>query len=176
MKRRELQVVSENQEYEMYHCTMQILAHHGYEHYEISNFARPGWRSTHNQRYWSNDAYWGFGVGAASYVCGERRVNIRDTRLYIQKLLQGKSVIQTRETLPPKDRAYETMALQLRRSDGIHRGSFYQQTGFRLDDLVEPRLHSFVRQGLLSDDGQSVSLTHDGKCVADAIITTLMFP
>src|SRR3954454_12944071 len=93
----------------------------GLEHYEISNFARPGRRSRHNQVYWANEAYFGFGLGAARYIRGSREVNTRDLRGYIRKALAGESPTQQAEQLPPRERARETMAVQLRRAEGIDR-------------------------------------------------------
>ena len=166
--------VPEDAELAMYEHAIDRLTGGGFEHYEISNFARPGRRSVHNQRYWANEAYWGFGVGAARYVAGRREVNVRDTQLYIRRVLAGESPTQQSEELPPRERAVETMATQLRRSDGIARDCFRDQTGYELDNIAGGRLAGLVAAGLLSDDGLSVRLTARGKCVADGVIAELM--
>jgi oxygen-independent coproporphyrinogen-3 oxidase len=166
--------VPEDAELEMYLHAIDRLTAAGYEHYEISNFARPGQRSLHNQRYWANEAYYGFGVGAARYVGGVRELNVRDTRLYIRKVLAGESPTFQSERLGPRDRAFETVGTQLRRAEGIDRLRFREQTGFDLDELLGEWMRGLAAEGLLSDDGVSVRLTRSGKCVADGVIEELM--
>ena len=153
---------------------MDTLEEAGFDHYEISNFARPGHRCRHNQVYWANHAYFGFGVGAARYVNGVRELNTRDLRSYIQRLQSGQSPTFQSECLPPRERAIETIAVQLRRAAGIDRDEFQGQTGFALDDLVGPKLADLVTQGLLRDDGAAVVLTRKGKCLGDAVVEALM--
>jgi oxygen-independent coproporphyrinogen-3 oxidase len=146
----------------------------GFEHYEISNFARPECRCRHNQVYWANEAYFGFGMGATRYVNGRRESNTRELRGYIRKVLSGESAVFQAEELPPRERARETMAVQLRRADGIDRPAFRVQTGFSLDDLVQPALSRYVELGLLHDNGTRVCLTQSGQYVADGVIEILL--
>jgi oxygen-independent coproporphyrinogen-3 oxidase len=153
---------------------MDVLEDAGFEHYEISNFAKPGFRCRHNQVYWANHAYFGFGVGAARYLDGVRELNTRDLRTYIKRLQARESPTFQSECLPPRDRAIETIAVQLRRADGIERASFAEQTGFVLDNLVGLKIHALVEQGFLRENGEIVRLTRKGKCVADSIIEQLM--
>lgn len=169
-----LERVSEDDELAMYEHAMDRLAAAGFEHYEISNFARPGFRCRHNERYWANEAYYGFGVGAAQYVNGVRSLNVRDTKLYIRKALAGEPVAFQSEELAPRARAFETMATQLRRADGIIRGRFREQTGFSLDELAPAAFKLFADTGITLDDGSSVRLTRRGKCVADAAVAELL--
>jgi oxygen-independent coproporphyrinogen-3 oxidase len=153
---------------------MYRLAAAGFEHYEISNFARPGFRCRHNERYWANEAYYGFGVGAARYVNGARELNVRDTKLYIRKALAGEPTTFQCEKLPARARAFETVATQLRRADGIDRIRFRDQTGFELDALVPAALKLLADTGITTDDGRAVRLTRRGKCVADAAVAELL--
>ncbi|MFO0880158.1 MAG: radical SAM family heme chaperone HemW [Gemmataceae bacterium] len=169
-----LQAVVEEDELEMYRASIATLTGAGFDHYEISNFARPGFRSRHNQVYWANEAYHGFGLGAARYVQGVREVNRRDLDGYIHNALAGLPVTQSSEQLEPFERARETMAIQLRRCEGIQRRRFEEQTGFELDPLAGDALPNLVEMGLLSDDGASVALTLRGREVADGIIERLM--
>ena len=166
--------VPEDDELAMYEHAMDRLAAAGFEQYEISNFARPGFRCRHNERYWANEAYYGFGVGAARYINGARELNVRDTRLYIRKALAGEPVAFQREELPPRARAFETMATQLRRAEGIGRARFREQTGFDLDELAPAALTLLADTGVTTDDGASVRLTRRGKCVADAAVAELL--
>ena len=166
--------VAEDDELAMYEHAIDRLTAAGFEHYEVSNFARPGFRCRHNERYWANEAYYGFGVGAARYVGGVRELNTRDTRLYIRKVLSGESPTFQSEQLGPRDRAFETVGTQLRRAGGIDRVRFREQTGHDLDDLTGERLTALIANGLLADDGHSVRLTRRGLFVADAVIEELM--
>ena len=166
--------LGEDDELAMYTLAMDVLADAGFEHYEISNFARPGFRCRHNQVYWANHAHFGFGVGAASYVHGERRHNVRSTEGYIQRALAGRPTHFQSETLAPRARALETVATQLRRADGIERRSFAEQTGFDIDALVGAAIWRHIDIGLIADDGRRVRLTRQGMCVADALVTDIL--
>src|SRR5262249_54177140 len=146
----------------------------GFEHYEISNFARPGCQSRHNHVYWANEAYFGFGMGAARYIEGRRELNTRSLADYIEQARKGDSVTFQSETLPPEERAKETMALQLRRAKGIERATFREQTGFELDTVAGPALADQVRLGFLEDSGDWARLTRAGKCVADSVIGSFL--
>ncbi len=165
--------VSEDAELAMYEHAIDRLAAAGFEHYEVSNFARPGARCRHNERYWANEAYHGFGTGAARYVSGRRELNVRDTTLYVRRVLAGESPTFQSEALAPRDRAFETLATQLRRADGIGRARFRAQTGFDLNELVGARVQALVAAGLLAD-GAAVTLTRRGFCVADGIVEDLL--
>lgn len=173
-ERGQVRSVDEETELAMYEHAIDRLTAAGYEHYEISNFARPGWRCWHNERYWANEAYYGFGVGAARYVGGVRELNVRDTKLYVKKVLAGESPTFQSEQLGPRDRAFETIGTQLRRAEGVGRARFREQTEFDLDALVGDRVASLTAAGILHADGERVHLTRRGKCVADAVIEELM--
>ena len=166
--------LDEDAELEMYTLAMDTLEAAGLEHYEISNFARPGCRSRHNQVYWANHAYFGFGVGAARYWDGRRELNTRDVQQYIRRALSGESAVFQSEILALPERARETLALQLRRAEGVNRRTFREQTGFDLNDLAGTVLQRHRELGLLADDGENVRLTRRGKCVSDALITDLL--
>lgn len=170
----EVRDVGEDAELAMYESSMDTLTAAGFEHYEISNFAKPGHRCRHNEYYWANHAYHGFGVGAARYANGERAHNVRDTKLYVQRVLAGEDATQQRESLPPRERAFETLAVQLRRCDGIDRKEFKHQTGYELDELAGVALSMLVSQGLLVNAGRRVQLTRRGKCLADGVVEKLM--
>jgi oxygen-independent coproporphyrinogen-3 oxidase len=167
--------LAEEAELAMYALAIDTLEAAGFEHYEISNFARPGRRSRHNQVYWANEAYFGFGMGAARYVLGRRELNTRDLQTYIRRALSGEPATFQSEELRPEERARETLAVQLRRAEGIERTAFRFQTSFDLDSLAGPLLAHHVELGLLSDDGSRVYLTRQGKYVADAVIERYVY-
>ncbi len=166
--------VPEDDELAMYEYAIDRLTAAGYEHYEISNFAQPGFRCRHNERYWANEPYYGFGVGAARYIQGVRELNIRDTQLYIRRALAGEPTIFQREVLPPRERAFETIATQLRWAEGIDRVRFHQRTGFHLDELASTVIARLRELGIVEDNGHCVRLTRRGRCVADAAIAEFL--
>ena len=173
-ERGRLMPVTEDQELAMYEFAIDRLANAGFEQYEISNFARPGHRCRHNEHYWANEAYFGFGVGAARYVNSCRELNVRSTADYIRKMRAGESVTFQSEVLSPSDRAYETLAVQLRRSDGIRFAQFEEQTGFTFESLVRERLPALLERGLVQSTESTFSFTRSGRRLADAIVEDLL--
>ncbi|MEH2247490.1 radical SAM family heme chaperone HemW [Nostoc sp.] len=101
----------------MYQMGQQVLTDAGYEHYEISNYAQPGHQCRHNRVYWENRPYYGFGMGAASYVEGKRFTRPRKTREYY-KWVQAGGVIDCNLT-PPEEVLLETLMLGLRLAEGV---------------------------------------------------------
>ncbi|MEH2423208.1 MAG: radical SAM family heme chaperone HemW [Nostoc sp.] len=101
----------------MYQMGQQVLTDAGYQHYEISNYAQPGHQCRHNRVYWENRPYYGFGMGAASYVEGKRFTRPRKTREYYQWVEAG-GVIDCNVT-PPKEVLLETLMLGLRLAEGL---------------------------------------------------------
>jgi oxygen-independent coproporphyrinogen-3 oxidase len=173
-QRRELIPLTEESERAMYEAAMDDLETAGYSQYEISSFARPGGRCQHNQVYWANEAFFGFGMGAAAYVGGTRTLNVRQLDEYLRRRESGRSPVFQTETLGPEERARETLTLNLRRVEGVERTRFRRQTGFDVDTLAGPALARHVRAGLMIDDGGRIALTRAGRCVADSIVTDLL--
>jgi len=167
----QVRAVDEESERTMYAHTIDRLAAAGLAMYEISNFARPGHECRHNLVYWTNDAYFGVGLGAARYLDGVRSVNTRDLPAYLKRVEAGDPATGPTETLDPEARARETAVLMLRRTDtGLDRDDFARRTGFGLDDLAGPVVVRFVGRGLLEDDGRRVRLTREGLFLADTVL------
>jgi oxygen-independent coproporphyrinogen-3 oxidase len=173
-RRGEVRALDEEAELALYAHAIDTLEAAGFGQYEISSFARPGCRCRHNQVYWANEAYFGVGAGAARYVRGRRELNTRDLHGYMKRVLAGEPATFQSEELSPEDRARETMAVQLRRVEGIDRRAFREQTSFDLDVLAGEELVRQVELGLLEDDGAGVRLTRRGRYVADAVIERLL--
>jgi oxygen-independent coproporphyrinogen-3 oxidase len=153
----------------MYALAIDQLTAAGYEHYEVSNFARPGHRSRHNQVYWSGDGYFAAGPGASRYIGGVRETNHRSTTKYLQRVLAGESPVAEREELSPEARAREFLVFSLRRLEGISRSLFAARTGYVMEELICEKLKKFTKLGLLADDGERVRLTPEGLFISDAI-------
>ena len=167
--------VDEEVERQMYETVIDRLEAAGLTMYEISNYARDGHESRHNLVYWANDAYFGVGLGAASYVRGVRSVNTRDLSAYLRRIEAGEPATGPSETLGPEARARETAVLMLRRTVmGIDREDFQLRTDHGLDQLIGPEIMKFVGQGLLEDDGHRVRLTREGRYLADRVLCELV--
>jgi len=158
----------------LYAEAIDALAAAGYEHYEVSNFARPGRRSRHNEVYWAGQEYFAAGPGAARYVGGVRETNHRSTVAWIRRLAAGESPVAEREELSPERKARERLVLGLRRLEGVDRRQFAADSGYSLDELAGDVLTRYVDLKLLADDGRRVRLTRDGLFVSDALWPDLL--
>jgi putative oxygen-independent coproporphyrinogen III oxidase len=167
--------VDEESERTMYEHTIDRLALEGLAMYEISNFARPGHESRHNLVYWTNDAYFGVGLGAARYLRGVRSSNTRDLPAYLRRIEEGRDATGPTETLEPEARARETAVLMLRRTGiGLDRDDFRRRTGFDIDELAGPTLAKHRSGGLLEDDGRRFRFTREGLFLADTVLSDLL--
>lgn len=167
--RGELAPLGEELEREMYLAAVERLTALGWEHYEVSNFARPGARCRHNEVYWDAREYFAVGPGAARYVAGERQVNHRSTSTYLARTLAGQSPVAERERLGAQDRAREALVLGLRRLAGIDEATFTARFGYTPATLGGPALDQFLDQGLLERCAGSLRLTRAGLVVSDAL-------
>jgi oxygen-independent coproporphyrinogen-3 oxidase len=172
--RGECREVDESLQRDMYALALDRITAAGFEHYEVSNFARPGCRSRHNETYWSGDAFFAAGPGAARYVDGVRQTNHRSTTTYLKRVLAGDSPVAEREKLSPEASARELLVFGLRRMEGMSRRDFAQRTAYEIDELIAARLGKFVDLGLLEDNGERIRLTREGLYVSDAIWPELL--
>jgi oxygen-independent coproporphyrinogen-3 oxidase len=167
--------LDEELERAMYEATIDRLGTAGLLMYEISNFARPGDECRHNLVYWANDAYFGFGLGAARYIQGRRSVNTRDLSAYLRRIEAGLAAEGPHEELDPEREARETAILMLRRvALGIDRREFFLRTGFELELLFGPALEEFRRSQHIEDDGERIRLSREGLFIADFIFRKLL--
>jgi len=165
-----LQVADEERERELYLATIDRLTSAGFEHYEVSNFARPGKRCRHNEVYWAGRGYYAVGPGAARYVDGVRETNHRSTTTWLARLREGRSPTAESETLPPPARAREALVLGLRRlQDGVERQAFAAEFGHDVDALGGDELRRLIATGMLEDRDGRLRLTREGLLIADWI-------
>ncbi|MBV8489255.1 MAG: radical SAM family heme chaperone HemW [Candidatus Eremiobacteraeota bacterium] len=156
-------------ESELYALAIERLTRVGYEHYEISNFARPGHRCAHNLNYWANGDYVGLGVGAASYREGERSVHTRSLERYIADALAGGPILSEGERLDAERRAGEAIMLALRTSQGVRLGEFKERYGIDVTTAYAPAVERFAQAGLLERGEDSIRLTVRGRFVANDV-------
>lgn len=157
-----LDLPDEEMQIEMYELAIQKLASAGFEHYEVSNFARPGFRSRHNQVYWRNESYYGFGAGATSYVNGIRARRTADPQAYINAIDAGLDAVEFSEKLDERSRLGETIIQGLRMLDGIDLYELQQRTS--VDVLAEfgEKIKSLEKRGFLEIAGGNIKVTHRG--------------
>ncbi|NOR64947.1 MAG: oxygen-independent coproporphyrinogen III oxidase [Candidatus Scalindua sp.] len=165
-----LKKLSEEEELKMYEFTNDFLCDKGYNHYEISNFAKQGKECRHNTVYWENREYIGIGAGAFSYVNGERYCNMKNVKEYVSSVTSKKNLICFSEKLPQKKRASEILIMALRMTSGISRKEFIQRSGFDLNELFEKQLNNLTQAGLINFDDERVKLTRKGLSVADSVM------
>ena len=158
----------------MYELAIDHLTAARFEHYEVSNFARPDRRSRHNQVYWSGAPYFAAGPGASRYVGGVRETNHRSTTAYLKRMLAGESPVAEREELSPEGQARELLVFGLRRLEGVDREEFFQQSAWQVDALVSSQLARLCQLDLLQDNGRRVRLTRKGLLVSDALWPELL--
>ncbi|MCA9144409.1 MAG: radical SAM family heme chaperone HemW [Planctomycetales bacterium] len=169
LQKEEIAQVAEEDERRMYLTGIDCLTQAGFEHYEVSNFARPSHRCRHNETYWAGNTYYAAGPGAARYVDGRREMNHRSTTTYLNRVLADQSPIAESETLIPEDSARERLVFGLRRLEGVDRARFQAETGFEVEKLVGQPLVEFVNRGLLEATESRIRLTREGLLVSDAI-------
>ncbi len=152
---------------EMFLWTSEFLKEHGYEHYEISNFARPGYRCMHNESYWTGKPYLGLGPSAHSYTGDRRFWNTSDIHDYINVLSQNRLPITGEEWIGCDQTTFERMMLGFRRKEGIPAAWINPDTK-EIDRLIEI--------GLMNQQVDRISLTTRGFLLADEIAVRLAAP
>jgi oxygen-independent coproporphyrinogen-3 oxidase len=166
--------IDEEIEREMYSAAIDTLTIAGFEHYEVSNFARPGKRCRHNEIYWAGDEYYAAGPGAARHVGRVRESNFGSVTKWLASVQEGEPPIAERECLPPKEKARELLVFALRRLEGVDRTWFRNQTNLDLDEIAGKTLQKFVGAGLMADDGKRVQLSREGLYVSDSLWAKLL--
>lgn len=161
--------VSEEDDAWAYAWAIETLTAAGYEHYEVSNFARPGYRSHHNWGYWHGAEYLGVGISAHSFLDGQRRWNICNLQAYLQAVEAGQSPQEGMEELAAHEARHERLWLQLRTCEGalltateIHR--LYQQHKFQ----------AMLTSGLIQLCDERLLLRPAGRFLADAIAADIV--
>ncbi len=133
---------------EMYQMAQQVLTQAGYQHYEISNYAKPGYQCRHNRVYWENCPYYGFGMGAASYVNGQRFTRPRKRQAYydwVQQFAASKQIDWP--ITPPDEQLLDTLMLGLRLSEGLNLGELAETFGLASVQQILLSLKPYATKG-----------------------------
>ena len=157
---------SEDRDAEFFHLADEMLTAAGFDHYETSNYAKPGHHSSHNRGYWQGEDYLGLGPSAVSTLDGIRWKNVPDTNRYISQVGSIGHALAESETLDEEARRLERIALGLRTRDGISL------------DLLETdgrkRAAQFANEGLAIIQDERLILIHHGRALVDPIVAELV--
>lgn len=173
LQRGEIKETDEELSLAMYDALADRLKAEGYEHYEISNFARPGFRSRHNSSYWRQEPYIGLGAAAHSFDLRSRQWNTADLNAYVEAVSQGR-IPAEREELDARTTFDDIVTTALRTREGIDTDYVERSLGQKYKDHLASEAAPFIAQGLMEQDGASLRLTRRGIYISDSIMSSLM--
>ncbi|MCL6516340.1 radical SAM family heme chaperone HemW [Alicyclobacillus sp.] len=162
-----LPLPGEDLEADMYDLVREELSAAGYLHYEVSNFARPGFEARHNLVYWRNEPYFAAGVGAHGYAFGERYENVTELPAYASHLSAGRRPVAAAHRVSPAESAENTVMLGLRLRRGVEASRFLSRHGARLEEVFGGVIPPLVQRGLLAWDGDRLHVTEEAWPVAN---------
>jgi len=160
---------SEDTEADMYAYVINFLGAQGYEHYEVSNFARPGFRSRHNQLYWDHSPYLGLGPSAHSFFESLRWERVRDVNEFIRRTQLGQPTISEEEELTLEKLMAEALFLALRTREGLNVILFRERFGADVEDVFGEAIEKYTDLKMLEREGPFLRLTREGFMVANSI-------
>lgn len=158
--------VDENLQADMYLSASEFLLREGFEHYEISNFCRPGYSCEHNLNYWDDGDFIGIGISAASHVSGRRWKNNRSLSEYIRILAEGGEVVEETSILNNEEFIKEKLMLNLRLKFGVSEKALSKWAG--------PEKEKFLRLGLAILENESFRLTPQGWLLSNQLFQCLV--
>jgi oxygen-independent coproporphyrinogen III oxidase len=160
---------------EMYQLMIERLSASGYEHYEISNFCRPGFQARHNTKYWIGSPYYGFGCSAHSYDGDFRRwANEREALRYTDMIENGDSVVVERTLLSEADARAESVYLGMRMMSGLNLADYRTRFGSDLREVYGAELTRFGAAGLIEFEGELLRLTRNGALLSNEVFAAFV--
>ena len=168
MRRGKLPLPKEEVEAEMFEYIIAELERAGFEHYEISNFSKPGFESRHNLMYWDNAEYYGIGAGASGYINGVRYKNHGPIRHYLKAVEEGNARIHE-EHLSLREQMEEEMFLGLRKKTGVSKARFEEKFGTSFENIYGQVVRDLCHQGLLQIEDQQIRMTKKGLFLGDTV-------
>ena len=164
----------EEEEVKMYQLVIDTLKGNGYEMYEISNYAKPGHRSRHNQVYWRNEPYMAAGSGAHGYVGGVRYINQKNVPEYIETTVRGERPVVDSEEISAQYQREDTMILGLRLIEGVSFARFRERHGLEMLDVFGEPIRRYEGLGLLTVDDAGVRLAEQGIFLANEVYAAFL--
>ena len=179
LNRRYVTLPSEEEEREMYHITQSVLGDYGYQRYEISNYAKPGYECRHNLGYWTGEEYIGAGIGAASYFKDERYKNTANIGKYIEYAGNGDRVSlyalrEEKEYIGNDEKIEEYIILRLRLTKGFSKEDFKKKFGFSVTDRYSKVIGKHIDNGLLTDSGDRLFLSEKGLDLSNTVMSDFL--
>ena len=171
----ELEPAAEELDREMYYWAVDYLAKMGYGQYEISNFAKKGRQSRHNRIYWQAEEYLGMGLGAHSYMDGERFHNRYDLQEYIDAEGEVSLLKEDVEVITEEDALAEFMFLGLRLTEGVSFARFRERFGQEMKNIYGRQIEELVKDGLLKEDEIGIRLTVRGVDISNVVFEKFLF-
>lgn len=176
--RHNLPFPDEDEERSMYFTSVGLLAGAGFAQYEISNFAKKGYRCSHNLKYWNCDEYIGLGPGAHSYFAGKRFSFKKDINLYIDSFDAEKKVseqlLDEYIDIPYPSRVAEYVMLRFRLSSGISLAAFKKRFGRDFDEIYYDRITPFIKSGHIVKTSRGYAFTPEGMYVSNYILSRVV--
>ena len=173
-RRGQLTPAEDDLERAMFETAIERLEAAGFEHYEVSNFARDGHRCRHNEAYWDLRPWEAFGPGAARFDGRTRITNHRSPTTWMRGVLAGGECVGDVDAMGDEAAARERLVVGLRRRDGVERAAFRGASGHDVDALAGEAIARWVGQGLATDDGRRIRLTRAGLLVSDGLWCELL--
>ena len=158
---------------DMYLYAVDALARYGYRQYEISNFAKRGFASRHNLKYWQMGEYMGFGAAAHSCVDRQRYSCVSDMELYTESIMAGRSVVDHAENVTDFERAGEYLMLGLRTTRGISEQEYYDIFPCKFD-MARELLDSYIAHGWMVKNEERWSFTPEGFLLSNVLISEVL--
>ena len=172
IKNKKLILPSEDEERKSYHDLSNFLSEIGYERYEISNFAKSGFESRHNKKYWNLDEYLAFGIGASAFIEGERRKNFSNLKYYYEALDRKELPYRVEYVLDLSDKMSEYSFLNIRTKDGISLEKFNERFNREFFDVFNLEKH--YDSGLIKIEKGHVVLTEKGMDLSNLVEIDLL--
>ncbi|HFH7640553.1 TPA: radical SAM family heme chaperone HemW [Streptococcus agalactiae] len=168
MRRGKLHLPTEDLEAEMFEYIISEMERNGFEHYEISNFTKPGFESSHNLMYWENVEYYGVGAGASGYLDGIRYRNRGPIQHYLKGVSEGNARL-SEEVLSKNEMMEEELFLGLRKKEGVSIGKFEQKFGTSFEKRYGQIVQELQSDGLLKENNGFIQMTKKGLFLGDTV-------
>lgn len=173
-KRHKVEEMDENLSVALFEKLIKHTKEAGFEHYEISNFCKPGYQSKHNYSYWEGIPYLGCGASAHSYNGHSRQWNVASLSLYIKGIENG-ILNYEKEDLSPETQYNEYIMTRLRTAKGFSLSYISSQFGNLFHDYAFRMANLYLKKGLLEFNGDNIKLSHQGIFISDGIMSDLMY-
>lgn len=173
VKKKQISLPCDDEIVDLYYWTIEYLALHGFEQYEISNFARAGYQSRHNSVYWDRKPYKGFGLGACEFDGITRLQNQKNLSKYLESIAKGEEITIFSETLSPEQVYLEKVMLGLRRSKGVSYDLLMENLPEQQISLLREKVTLLQESDFIAERDGNLVLTPKGLAVENDIVVKL---